>query len=107
MSNPQKEGNHMEYNNQNNLPQPDTLMLGVLSLVATSVFPGVGTFLAIILGAIGNKRGKEFIKQGGELAGSSKVGYILCKISLISCIVVLILSILLVAYLYDTGDISF
>ena len=66
----------MEYNNQNNLPQPNTLVFGILSLV-------LGPVLAIIFGAIGKKKGKEFIAQGGELVGASKVGVILSKIGFI------------------------
>lgn len=66
-----------QYNfDQNNLPQPNTLTFGILSLV----FCGI---LSIIFGAIGRKKGKEFIAQGGELAGSSKVGFILSKVGLI------------------------
>lgn len=66
-----------QYNfDQNNLPQPNTLTFGILSLV----FCGI---LGIIFGAIGRKKGKEFIAQGGELAGSSKVGFILSKVGLI------------------------
>ena len=66
----------MEYNNQNNLQQPNTLVFGILSLV-------LGSVLAIIFGAIGKKKAKEFTEQGGELAGASKVGFILSKIGFI------------------------
>ncbi len=66
-----------QYNyNQNNLPQPNTLTFGILSLVFSVV-------LGIIFGAIGRKKGKEFVAQGGELTGASKVGFILSKVGLI------------------------
>ena len=64
------------YNEQNNLPQPNTLVFGILSLV-------LGPILAIILGAIGKKKGREFVEQGGELAGAAKAGVILSKIGFI------------------------
>ena len=66
----------MEYNNQNNLLQPNTLVFGILSLA-------LGPILAIIFGAIGKKKAKEFVAQGGELVGASKVGFILSKIGFI------------------------
>lgn len=67
----------MEYNyNQNNLQQPNTLVLGILSLV-------FGSIVGIILGSIGRKKGKEFLAQGGELTGASKVGFILSKVGVI------------------------
>ena len=67
----------MEYNyNQNNLQQPNTLTLGILSLV-------FGYIVGIILGSIGRKKGKEFLAQGGELTGASKVGFILSKVGVI------------------------
>ncbi|MBQ6332830.1 MAG: hypothetical protein IJI34_08750 [Clostridia bacterium] len=67
----------MEYNyNQNNLQQPNTLTLGILSLV-------FGSIVGIILGSIGRKKGKEFLAQGGELTGASKVGFILSKVGVI------------------------
>lgn len=70
----------MEYNyNQNNLQQPNTLTLGILSIVFASITGIVG----IILGAIGRKKGKEFLAQGGELTGASKVGFILSKVGVI------------------------
>ena len=66
-----------QYNfDPNNLPQPNTLTFGILSLV----FCGI---LGIIFGAIGRKKGKEFIAQGGELAGAAKVGFILSKVGVI------------------------
>ena len=67
----------MEYNyNQTNLQQPNTLTLGILSLV-------FGSIVGIILGSIGRKKGKEFLAQGGELTGASKVGFILSKVGVI------------------------
>ena len=67
----------MEYNyNQNNLQQPNTLTLGILSLV-------FGSIVGIILGSICRKKGKEFLAQGGELTGASKVGFILSKVGVI------------------------
>lgn len=82
----------MEYNyNQTNLQQPNTLTLGILSIVFASITGIVG----IILGAIGRKKGKEFLAQGGELTGASKVGYIL---SLVGLILGIICTILLVIY---------
>lgn len=65
-----------QYNQNNNLPQPNTLVFGILSLVFTSI-------LGIIFGSIGRKKGKEFIEQGGELTGAAKVGFILSKIGVI------------------------
>ena len=76
----------MEYNynyNQNNLPQPNTLTFGILSLVFSIV-------LGIIFGAIGRKKGNEFIAQGGTLTGASKVGFILSKVGLILSIIMTI-----------------
>lgn len=76
----------MEYNynyNQNNLPQPNTLVLGILSLV-------LGSIVGIILGAIGRKKGNEFIAQGGTLTGASKVGFILSKLGVIFGIIELV-----------------
>ncbi len=71
----------MEYNyNQNNLQQPNTLTLGILSLV-------FGSIVGIILGSIGRKKGKEFLAQGGELTGASKVGFILSKVGFILSII--------------------
>lgn len=67
----------MEYNyNQNNLQQPNTLVFGILSLV-------FGSIVGIILGSVGRKKGKEFMAQGGELTGASKVGFILSKVGVI------------------------
>ena len=68
------------YNQNNNLQQPNTLTFGVLSIVFSVV-------VGIILGAIGRKKGKEFMAQGGELTGASKVGFILCKVGLILSII--------------------
>ena len=73
-----------QYNyNNNKMEQPNTLVFGILGLV-------LGSILGIILGAIGKKKGKEFVDQGGELAGASKVGYILSKIAFILGIIGLI-----------------
>ena len=89
----------MEYNNnynynQNSLMQPNTLVFGILSLV-------FGSIVGIILGSIGRKKGKEFIAQGGELTGASKVGFILSKVGvilgIISTIFIVIYVILIVA----------
>lgn len=85
----------MEYNyNQNNLQQPNTLTFGILSLVFSAV-------LGIIFGAIGKKKAKEFMAQGGELTGASKVGFILSKVgfilSIISTIFFVLYIILIVA----------
>lgn len=83
----------MEYNyNQTNLQQPNTLTLGILSIVFASITGIVG----IILGAIGRKKGKEFLAQGGELTGAAKVGYIL---SLVGLILGIILTIFYVIYI--------
>ena len=60
--------------------QPNTLVLGILSIV-------LGSIVGIILGAIGRKKGKAFINQGGVLTGASKIGYILCLVGLILSII--------------------
>lgn len=84
----------MEYNyNQNNLPQPNTLVFGILSLV-------LGSIVGIILGSVGRKKGKEFIAQGGELTGASKVGFVLSKVGIILGIIstiIIVLYIILIA----------
>ena len=94
----------MEYNNQNNLPQPNTLVFGILSLV-------LGPVLAIIFGAIGKKKGKEFVAQGGELVGASKVGVILSKIGfilgIIGTIILVIYIIVFVAVLGKSGAMNY
>ncbi len=83
----------MEQYNQNNLQQPNILTFGILSLV----FCGI---LGIIFGAIGRKKGKEFIAQGGELAGSSKVGFILSKVGLIlGIIATIVIAIYLIVFI--------
>jgi hypothetical protein len=56
--------------------QPNLLVFGILSLVLETI-PG------IILGAIGRKKGNQYIAQGGTLTGAAKVGYILSKVGLI------------------------
>ncbi len=60
--------------------QPNLLVFGILSLCFTYI-------VGIILGAIGRKKGKQFIAQGGVLTGASKVGYILSLVGLIVGIV--------------------
>ena len=65
-------------------PQPNLLVFGILSLVFTSI-------VGIILGAIGRKKGKAYIAQGGTLTGASKVGYILSLVGLILGIVVTVI----------------
>ncbi len=73
-----------QYNyNQNNLPQPNTLTFGIVGLILGSLF-------GIILGAIGKKKGNEYIAQGGTLTGASKVGFILSKLALIFGIITLV-----------------
>ncbi len=57
-------------------PQPNILVFGILSLV-------LGPILSIIFGAIGRKKGKAYIAQGGTLTGAAKVGFILSKVGLI------------------------
>ena len=83
------EYNYNQSNYQNNLTQPNTLVLGILSLV-------FGSIVGIILGAIGRKKGNEFIAQGGELTGASKVGYILSKVGIILGIITTILIVIYV-----------
>ena len=56
--------------------QPNLLVFGILSLVFS-------TIIGIILGAIGRKKGKAYIAQGGQLTGASKVGFILSKVGII------------------------
>ena len=67
--------------------QPNLLVFGILSLVFSSI-------VGIILGAIGRKKGKEYIAQGGELTGASKVGFILSKVGIILGIVATIVIII-------------
>ena len=77
----------MENNyNQNNLQQPNTLVFGILGLALCSAF---GIF-AVIFGAIGKSKAKKFIAEGGQLAGASKVGYILSKIAFVLGIISLV-----------------
>lgn len=94
----------MEYNyNQNNLQQPNTLTLGILSLV-------FGSIVGIILGSIGRKKGKEFLAQGGELTGASKVGFILSKVGVILGIIstiFIVLYIILIAVGAANGAFNF
>lgn len=65
------------------LTQPNTLVFGILSLV----FSGL---LGMIFGIVGKKKGNEFIAQGGQLTGASKVGFILAKIGFILGLITLI-----------------
>ena len=65
------------------MAQPNLLVFGILSLALCGFFGIPG----IILGAIGRKKGKAFIAQGGVLTGASKVGYILSLVGLILGIV--------------------
>lgn len=94
-----------QYNfDQNNLPQPNTLTFGILSLV----FCGILGILGIIFGAIGRKKGKEFIAQGGELAGSSKVGFILSKVGLIlGIIATIVIAIYLIVFIAAAANGAF
>ena len=83
-----------QYNYNTNMEQPNTLTFGILSLIFSVV-------LGIIFGAIGKKKGNEFIAQGGTLTGASKVGYILSKVgfilSIIATIVFVVYIILIIA----------
>ena len=56
------------------------------SLALCSAF---GIF-AVIFGAIGKSKAKKFIAEGGQLAGASKVGYILSKIAFVLGIISLV-----------------
>ena len=76
--------------------QPNLLVFGILSRVFTSI---VGS----ILGAIGRKKGKAYIAQGGELTGGSKVGFILCKVGIILGIVATIVIIIYAIIAAVTG----
>lgn len=72
--------------------QPNLLVFGILSLV-------LATIPAIILGAIGRKKGKAFIAAGGELTGAAKTGFILCKVGIILGIIATVfLVIYIIAY---------
>lgn len=74
----------MENNyNQNSLQQPNTLVFGILGLVLGSIF-------GIIFGAVGKSKAKKFIAEGGQLAGASKVGFILSKIAFVLGIISLV-----------------
>ena len=76
--------------------QPNLLVFGILSLVFSSI-------VGIILGAIGRKKGKAYIAQGGELTGASKVGFILCKVGIILGIVATIVIIIYAIIAAVTG----
>jgi putative exporter of polyketide antibiotics len=79
------------YNQNNNLQQPNTLVFGILGLILGSIF-------GIIFGAIGKKKANEFIAQGGTLAGASKVGFILSKLAFIFGIIgVVVYAIIIIA----------
>lgn len=71
--------------NQNQ--QPNLLVFGILSLV-------LATIPAIILGAIGRKKGKAFVAAGGELTGAAKTGFILCKVGIILGIIATIVMVI-------------
>ena len=58
--------------------QPNTLILGILSLV----FCELG-IVGLILAIIARKKGKAYIAQGGQLTGAAKVGHILALVGLI------------------------
>lgn len=68
-------------------PQPNILVFGILSL-AISTIPG------IILGAIGRKKGNEYLAMGGTLTGAAKVGYILCKAGIIVGIIATVVAVI-------------
>ncbi|MBQ9415129.1 MAG: hypothetical protein IJU16_08415, partial [Clostridia bacterium] len=59
-----------QYSQPSYLPQPNTLVFGILSIV----FSGI---LGLIFAIVGRNKGKAFIAQGGTLTGASKVGFIL------------------------------
>ena len=71
------------------LPQPNTLVFGILGLALGAIF-------GIIFGAIGRSKGNAFVQQGGTLTGASKVGYILSKVALIRGIITTALVTLLI-----------
>lgn len=95
---------YQQYNQQytqpayNALPaQPNLLVFGILSLVFSSI-------VGIILGAIGRKKGKAYIAQGGTLTGASKVGYILSLVGIILGIIVTVyLVIVIIAAIATVG----
>ncbi len=80
--------------------QPKTLLFGILSLVLPVLF-------GIVFAAIGRREGKKYMKQGGTLTGSSKIGYILCLIGLIWSIVMtvaFVALILILSHIFTTGN---
>ena len=68
--------------------QPNLLVFGILSLVFS-------TIIGIILGAIGRKKGKEYIAQGGTLEGQAKTGFGLCKAGLILGIIGVVVAVII------------
>lgn len=90
---------NQDYNYQAPAPvqqQPNTLVFGILSLVFEMI-------LGIIFGAIGVKKGKEYVAQGGVLTGASKVGYILSRVGLILGIVTTVVVAIYVIILIAAG----
>ncbi len=74
-------------------PQPNILVLGILSLV-------FGGIVGIILGAIGRKKGKEYMAAGGTLTGTAKVGFILAKAGIIvGIITTIVYAIVFIVYI--------
>jgi hypothetical protein len=87
----------MDQNNQ----QPNTLVFGILSLVFSVI-------LGIIFGAIGRKKGKAYIAQGGTLTGASKVGFILSKVGLILSIIATIFFVIgIILGIVNGGNVSY
>ena len=68
--------------------QPSTLPFGIVSLILSCTL--YGGIVGLILAIIGRKKGKEYVAQGGELTGASKVGFILCKVGLILSILAIV-----------------
>lgn len=68
--------------------QPNTLVIGILSLVFDCFF--YTSIVGMILGIIGNSKAKKYRAQGGVLTGKAKVGAILSKIGMILGIVMVI-----------------
>ena len=83
-----------------NLPQPNTLVFGILGLALGAIF-------GIIFGAIGRSKGNAYVRQGGTLTGASKVGYILSKVALILGIITTALIVLMIVLiLFADGDVD-
>ena len=84
--------------NQQNNPQPNLLVLGILAVVLAEFgIPG------IILGAIGRSKGKKYIQAGGTLTGAAKVGYILSLVGLILGIVMTVVWIIYIIVIAAAG----